>query len=151
MLKDIITDRIGSMIFATGVLVRCLSSQTFTEKGLEITPEQYLILLLIIENEGMYQRQICEITLKDRANVARIVNILLEKDLIKKNIDSNGRRIFKIVATQKGKELCEGIVPIDKELKKIISNDITGEEFKITLNTLRKIRENVRNKVKLQI
>ena len=79
MLKDIIIDRIGSIIYVVGGLVRGLSSQTFSENNFGITPEQYLILLLIIENEGVYQRQICEITLKDRANVARIVEILLQK------------------------------------------------------------------------
>lgn len=151
MLKSVIKNRIGSMIFATGVLVRGLSSQTFTEKKVGISPEQYLILLLIIENEGMYQRQISEITLKDRANVARIVSILQKKELIEKITDSNGKRIYKIIATKKGKELTKKIEPIDKELRKIITNDITDEEFRITVNTLQKIRMNTRNKVKLQI
>lgn len=151
MLKDIITNRIGSMIFVTGILVRCLSSQTFTELGLEVTPEQYLILLLILENEGLYQRQISEITLKDRANVARIVNILLEKELITKTTDSNGRRIFKIVATEKGKDLCRSLIPVDKELRKIITENITEEELNVTFNTLQKIKGNVQTKVKLQI
>ncbi|MCM1338074.1 MAG: MarR family transcriptional regulator [Muribaculaceae bacterium] len=151
MLKDIIQDRIGSMIFTTGVLIRGLSSQTYTEKEFGITPEQYLILLLIIENEGIHQRQICEITLKDRANVARIVDILLEKGLIEKTVDSNGRRIFKIFATDKGKALTEKILPTDIELRQIITNNISAEELEITKKTLEKINLNVRDKVKLQI
>ena len=151
MLKDVIKDRIGSMIFVTGVLLRGLSSQTYSEKEFGITPEQYLILLLIIENEGIHQRQICEITLKDRANVARIVDILLEKKLIEKTVDSNGRRIFKIFATQKGKDLIEKIAPTDIVLRQLITKDITSEELEITRNTLEKINLNVRDKVKLQI
>lgn len=151
MLKDIITDRIGSIIYVVGGLVRGLSSQTFSEKHFEITPEQYLILLLIIENEGVYQRQICEITLKDRANVARIVEILHQKELIEKVTDSNGRRIFKIIATQKGKDLINKIDPCDMELREIITKDITEEELQITRRTLDKIKQNVIDRVKLQI
>lgn len=151
MLKDIITDRIGSIIYVVGGLVRGLSSQTFSEKQFEITPEQYLILLLIIENEGVYQRQICEITLKDRANVARIVEILHQKELIEKVTDSNGRRIFKIIATQKGKDLINKIDPCDMELREIITKDITEEELQITRRTLDKIKQNVIDRVKLQI
>lgn len=151
MLKDIITDRIGSIIYVVGTLVRGLSSQTFSEKQYGITPEQYLILLLIIENEGVYQRQICEITLKDRANIARIVEILLQKELIKKVTDSNGRRIFKIIATQKGKDLINKIESCDMELRKIITKDITEEELQITRKTLDKIKQNVIDRVKLQI
>ena len=151
MIKDIIKNRIGSIIYVVGSLVRGLSSQTFTDKMIGITPEQYLILLLIIENEGVYQRQICEITLKDRANVARIVDILLKKDLIKKITDSNGRRIFKIIATQKGKDLIQSIAPLDLELRSFITRDITEEELSITKRTLEKIKANVIQDVRLQI
>ena len=151
MLKSVITDRIGSIIYVVGMLVRSLSSQTFSEKNFGITPEQYLILLLIIENEGAYQRQICELTLKDRANVARIVEILHDKGLIEKTPDSNGRRIYKIVATQRGKDLIKTIEPCDIELKAFIARGISQEELEITRNTLEKIKKNVRDSVKLQI
>ena len=151
MLKDIIEDKIGSMIYTTGVLVRSLSSQTYSDKKFIITPEQYLILVLINENEGMHQRQISEITLKDRGNVARIVDILFEKELIYKASDSNGRRIYKIFVTQKGKDLINEIKPTDLELRKIIQNNVTPEELEITKRTLEKIKLNVRDKVRLQI
>ncbi len=151
MLKDIIVEKVASMIYATGILVRSLSSQTYCEKNFEITPEQYLILLLIIENEGIHQRQICEITLKDRGNVARIVDILLEKKLIEKQPNSNGRRIFKIYPTTGAKSLVQKIAKTNEELKKIIYKDLTKEEIEITKKTLLKIRQNVKDKVKLQI
>lgn len=151
MLKDIIDDRIGSIIYVVGTLVRGLSSQTFSEKTFGITPEQYLILLLIVENDGVYQRQICEITLKDRANVARLIEILLNKGLIEKVTDSNGRRIYKIHATQKGKDLINKIAPLDRELRNFITRNISSEDLDITRRTLQKIKENVIDNIKLQI
>lgn len=151
MLKDIIKDRIGSVIYVVGSLIRGLSSQTFCEKDFGITPEQYLILLLIIENEGVYQRQMCEITLKDRANIARIVEILLHKELIQKRPDSNGRRIYKIIATQKGKDLIKKIEPCDFELRKFITRNISDEDLDTTKRTLEKIKKNVIDSIKLQI
>lgn len=151
MLKDIIEDRIGSIIYVVGTLIRGLSSQTFSEKGFGITPEQYLILLFIVENEGVYQRQICEITLKDRANVARIIEILLQKELIQKIPDSNGRRIYKINATEKGKNLIKTIEPLDMELIQFITRGISKEDLEITKKTLKKIKANVIDNIKLQI
>lgn len=151
MRKKILKSRIGSMIFMTGVLIRCLSSQTFAEKKFEITPEQYLILTLLVENGELYQRQLSEITLKDRANVARIVGILQKKELIQKIIDSNGRRIYKIVVTPKGKALRDKILSTDMELISIITKDISKEELDSLISTLAKIYKNVREKVKLQI
>lgn len=143
--------RIGTPIYYTGIVSRALSSQTFVEKGFEITPEQFLILDLIHDNGELYQRQICEITLKDRSNVARLIKILEEKGLVKKETSSNGRRIFKITATEKGQKVRDLIKPITLEIRKTLMNGITDEELKITLETLHKVYENARPLVKLQI
>ncbi len=142
--------RIGTSIYHTGIVARALSSQTFSEKGFGLTPEQFLILDLIIENGELYQRQIAEITLKDRGNVSRIIKILEEKELITKIEASHGRRIYKILVTKKGLELRNKIKPFAEELRKILATDITEEELTITLKTLNKVYENARALVKLQ-
>ncbi len=143
--------RIGTTIYNTGVVSRALSSQTFAEKGFELTPEQFLILDLVIEYGELYQRQICEITLKDRGNVARLVKILEDKELIVKEEASNGRRIFKIKATDKGHEIRNLMKPVAVDLRDILIENITEKELEITLNTLRKVYENARTLVHLQI
>lgn len=143
--------RIGTNIYNTGIVSRALSSQTFAEKEFGITPEQYLVLDLVIENGELYQRQIAEITLKDRANVSRIIKILKEKELIKKIPEARGRRIYKIVVTEKGKELRDTIFPTVLELRKLMTENISQEELLSALNTLQKVYENIRDKVKLQI
>lgn len=143
--------RIGVNFYNTGVVTRALSTQTFSEKGFGITPEQYLILDLLIENGELYQRQIAEITLKDRANVSRIVKILEDKGLINRIEAVNGRRIFKILPTEKGKELRDLIKPTTLEIRRIITENISEEELVTTLDTLQKVYDNVRGLVKLQI
>ena len=105
--------RVGAMLVATGILSRGLALQTFAEKGFEITSEQYLILSLLVEHGELYQRQISELTYKDRPNVSRIINILEEKELVKRINSSNGRQIYKIVVTEKGRKLREIIHPVN--------------------------------------
>lgn len=143
--------RVGTTIYNTGVVVRALSSQTFAEKGFELTPEQFLILDLVQEYGELYQRQICEITQKDRSNVARLVKILEEKDLIKRRQASNGRRIFKISVTEKGKTVRDEMKPMTKELRKTLIDGISNEEIEIMISTLNKVYDNARPLVKLQI
>lgn len=143
--------RIGTNIYNTGIVARALSSQTFKNKKMEITVEQYLVLDLLIENESLYQRQISELTLKDRSNVARIIKILKDKGLIEKIPEARGRRVYKIVVTEKGKELRNKIYPTIVEIRKQYTEGISEEELIITLNTLQKIYDNVRDKVTLQI
>ncbi len=143
--------RITAKIHNTGIVARALSTQTFAEKGFEVTPEQYLVLTLLIENGELYQRQIAEITMKDRANVSRIIKILEEKGLIEKVEAANGRKIFKILVTDKGRELREKIHPTTLEIRRILTNNISEEELITTMNTLKKIYDNVIDRVKLQI
>ena len=143
--------KIKTNIYNTGVVSRALSSQTFSEKGFDITPEQYLILELLIDNDEMYQRQIAEITHKDRANVARIIKILKNKGLIEKIPQARGRRIYKIVVTEKGKKVKDEIYPTIIELRKILYANISKEDLITTFNTIQKIYENAKDKVKLQI
>lgn len=152
MYREYLKGRIGALVFITGTFIRGLSSQTFSDKNFELTPDQYVILNLLLENdEIMYQRQLAEITLKDRANISRIIEILHQKGFIEKIPDSNGRKIFKLIVTAKGREVRDKILPIDKELRQMITKNISEEELITTFNTLEKMNLNIRDKVKLQI
>lgn len=152
MYREYLKGRIGSLIYITGTLIRGFSTQTFTEKEFELTPDQYVILNLLLENdEIMYQRQLAEIMFKDRANISRIIDIMHRNGLIEKVPDSNGRRIYKLVVTEKGKELRNRVLPTDKELRAVITENISEEELNSIFHILEKMNKNIRDKVKLQI
>lgn len=152
MYREYLKGRIGSLIYITGTLIRGLSTQTFTEKEFGLTPDQYVILSLLVENEEIVcQRQLAEIMLKDRANIARIIEIMHKNGLIEKIPDSNGRKIYKLIVTEKGKKLKDKVFPTDIDLRNAITNNISAEELATTFNTLEKMNKNIRDKVKLQI
>lgn len=151
MQRNILRKRINARLFTTAIVLRALSNKIFAEQEFEITPEQYLILSLITDNEELYQRQLSEITLKDRANISRIIKILEEKELIQRTPDSNGRQIFKVKATQKGINMQTKIMPIAKKIRQIATNGISNEDMETCLNTLDKIFNNIEDKVSLQI
>jgi len=149
--RTILKNRINARLFTTGIVLRALANKIYAERGLEITSEQYLILSIIIDNKELYQRQLSEITLKDRANISRIVHILEEKGLVERIISSNGRQIYKLKATEKGVATKNKISPAVKEIIKIATKDISNEELENCLTTLDKIFFNIEDKVTLQI
>lgn len=152
MYREYLKGRIGSLIYITGTLIRGLSTQTFTEKAFGLTPDQYVILSLLVENEEIVcQRQLAEIMLKDRANIARIIEIMHKNGLIEKIPDSNGRKIYKLIVTEKGKKIKDLVFPTDIDLRNAITSNISAEELATTFNTLEKMNKNIRDKVKLQI
>lgn len=152
MYREYLKGRIGSLIYITGTLIRGFSTQTFAEKKFGITPDQYVILYLLTENdEIMYQRQLAEILFKDRANISRIIDIMHKNGLVEKIPESHGRKIYKLVVTEKGKNIKENIFQTDIDLRNAIRKDITPEELAVTFQTLEKMNFNIRDKVKLQI
>lgn len=151
MQRSILRKRISARLTTTAIVMRIFSNNCFSKENFEITPEQYGILSLIADNQELYQRQLSEITLKDRANISRIIKILEEKKLITKTPDSNGRKIYKIKPTQKGIDLRNKIHSVTKNIRQIATKDITNEELEIFLNTLDKVYFNIRDKVNLQI
>ncbi len=152
MYREYLKGRIGSLIYITGTLIRGFSTQTFCEKNYGISPDMYVILYLLLENEEiMYQRQLAEIMFKDRANMSRIIENMRKKGLLEKVPESHGRKIYKLVVTERGKKIWETVLPVDKDLRSTITNGIDEKELAITFATLEKMNKNIRDKVKLQI
>lgn len=147
----LLNKRVGAMLVATGVLSRVMALQAFAEKKFEITPEQYLILSLIMDSGELYQRQLSEITYKDRPNVSRIVTILEDLGLVQRIDDVNKRKIFKLVVTKKGIEMRKKIQPTMLELRAITTNGIDNKELEKCLSILEQMQDNMKDKVTLQI
>ena len=82
--NNLLNKRVGAMLTATGSMFRMMSLQVFAEKGFEITPEQYLILSIIMDSGGeLYQRQISEQEITRQLSTC----IILKKQLTKLLLD----------------------------------------------------------------
>ena len=114
--KNLFNQKIGLLLSQIGMLSRVFAIQSFSRNGLEITPEQFTVLAALVEHGGLYQRQVCAITLKDRANITRIVSILESQGLVIRRIESQGRQIRKAEITDKGREVYEKALPAILEI-----------------------------------
>ena len=97
-------NKTGVTLVATGIYTRIYARQYFAAKNFDITPEQFVVIEILMENDGLYQRQICEIAMKDRPNMTRIINILCELGYVQRVSDKNKRKVHKIFLTQKAKD-----------------------------------------------
>ena len=99
------------------------------EKNLPITPDQFRVLTHLWQNDGCSQQELAVCSLRDRANVTRIIDILEREGLVKRMIHETDRRIYKILLTEKGKALendalaC-GQSAIDDALKGVSKSDL---------------------------
>lgn len=150
MQKKSVKTKLPVEIVSTSTLIKVLTLRCYSKNNFEITPEQFLILDTVFKNDFVYQRQIGEIIGKDRANVARLINILEKKGLIKKTIASNGRQINRIQLTQKGFDIRSKICPIIENVRNSYLKNICEEELNECLKTLDKIKSNITKNTKLK-
>lgn len=149
--KNLFNQKIGLLLSQIGMLSRVFAIQSFSRNGLEITPEQFTVLAALVEHGGLYQRQVCAITLKDRANITRIVSILEAQGLVIRRIESQGRQIRKAEITDKGREVYEKALPAILEIWARTVEDIDEDEMNACFLTLQKIKENLQNNTTLNL
>ena len=143
--------KIGLELTGVGNLSKMLAIQTFTNRQYDVTPEQFSVLSVLIENEELYQRQISALTLKDRANVSRIVSILENKGYISKTESVSGRKTFKISITDEGRKVYEQVKPTILKIWSYTCKDIPEEKVDDFFEILSEIKKNLLAKVNIQI
>lgn len=148
---NLLKSRIGMKLVRVGKMVRAIANQKFAKANYPITPEQYTVLTAILDHDGLYQRQIAALTLKDRPNITRIIKILEEKEFITKTPDTNKRKVFKINITEKGKQAYDIVLPTVLEHWQNTVEGVTDEELISCLNVLNKIKTNLEEKLNMQI
>lgn len=114
------------------------------EKSLPITPDQFRVLTHLWQNDGCSQQELAAGSLRDRANVTRIIDILEREGIVERKDHESDRRIFKILLTKKGKALEKdamacGQAAIDDALKGISKSDL-----EVCMKVLNKTIENLR-------
>lgn len=136
---------VESVLYAmeqTVVYFKIKGAQFFASLNSEITIDQFAALDAIYCNNNICQRDLSKIILKDRSNTGRILNILEEKGLIKRIVETKNKRLVKkIYITEKGKAIVEDSIPKLKDAFAQIFEEHSEEEFA----TLRKILERLTN------
>lgn len=148
---DLLKSRIGMKLVRIGKMTRAIAVQRFSAKNFEITPEQLMVLSALIDHDGLYQRQIGMITLKDRPNITRIINILEKMNFVTRKPDVNKRKIYKIFVTDEGKNIVKKVMPTALELWENIVDGVDEDELEITLKVMNKFKENLMKDMNIQI
>lgn len=145
MLKEFFMNTIGDAIVASGRAIKVHNLDLYARHGYEITPEQYLVLNMINnDDENLSQNKLCERLYKDKSNMARIISVLEEKKLIIKTpMSDKGKQINIITLTEKGRKLRSEITPVMMESRKNYLRGISQDDMYVCIKVLSKIKENL--------
>jgi DNA-binding MarR family transcriptional regulator len=96
-------DSIGFHLFRTTVRLKAAFAREL--RPFDITSEQFGVLFLLWDLDGLQQWEIAELLQKDRPNVSRILEKLEKKKLISRRSDPADRRAMRVFLTPTGWEL----------------------------------------------
>lgn len=147
-----ITDNICYELGQTDSYIRIAVSKLLKTVGItDITYEQFGILFVLSNEDGLYQRQLAFLLNKDRPNITRMLDILEKQGYVKRVKDPNNKRIIKIYITPAGLEKVKLMEPYKKSFQERIEKGISKEDLDICRSVMKRIRENLEDSCSQQI
>ena len=135
--------KIGYYLERTTRLVKLNFHQEFKNLGLNLTPEQWVILDMLNNENGLSQTELAEQGFKDAPSISRIVDVLVKKDYVeRKNVPSD-RRKFEIFLTRTGKGIVDEVLPIVNQLRERTWNQLSDEDYEHFLKVINQVFKNL--------
>lgn len=107
----------------------------------DITPEQWVVLKELSNEDKISQNEISLRVGKDKNNIKALIDKLEKKEYLIRQQDTNDKRAFLITLTDKGYLLIEELKDIDKAFNEEISQNLNQsdlEQLKLLLDKFKK-------------
>lgn len=103
---------------------------------LELTFDQFMVLMPIWKQDGISQQQIVEGCGKDKTSVTRIITTLENKNFVLRIKDLNDARLNHIYLTKFGKQTVEKVIPVMRQTRNYIKKDINENDYNIARSVI---------------
>lgn len=123
--------------------IRSVTYREFNQLGLEITPEQWIVLARLWQRDGRTVSELSESTLRDKPTMSRILDSMEKSGLLTRTVDRKDARSRIVALTREGKALRKKLVPVAKGLVERLEGDVPEADLLITRRTLRRLFENL--------
>ena len=115
------------------------------KNGINVTPEQYLVLDILWEKQSLSQQNIADIIQKDKNSVTKIIDSLEKKNLVNRMVDKKDRRINKIELTPDGLALEKITTEVAISFMNDVVKDIDSQDLGKFVEVMRKLKYNLDN------
>jgi DNA-binding MarR family transcriptional regulator len=122
-------------------LVREFNSAVIKE-GYHVTDEQWIILTVLWEKEGINQQELSNLSDRDKTSITRLIDALEKNNIVVRVPDKSDRRNKLIYLTKKGKDLEQGLGRVALNVMEKALSGLTDEHIDTSMFTLKKIIQN---------
>ncbi len=108
-------------------------------RGLEITAEQWHVLILVRHRNGQTQKELAWRLYKDKTTIAKLVATLESGGMVDRKRGLKDRREKKVSITEKGMDVLDGVTVTVRKVNKLIEAEIDDRERAICTDVLRRV------------
>jgi DNA-binding MarR family transcriptional regulator len=117
----------------------------FKHHGIDITKEQWILLMILSAHNGKSQNSIACLSHRDKTSLTRIINTLEHKNLIARLPSKEDKRINLLFVTTKGEQLIKETESHKDQILNELEKGISPSEIEQLVVTLKKIQTNMQN------
>lgn len=121
---------------------RRLSQAAISDHLEGITVDQALALIEIRRNPDLNQKEIADLIFKDYASLTRMIELMVQKEYIKRKINPKDRRRSQLQITPKGEQAIQDLMPIILQNRKTALHGLTETDMQQLDALLKKIIAN---------
>ena len=120
-------------------------SRNFRQNDLDISPEQWTVLIFLWEKDGVTQQELCNATFKDKPSMTRLIDNMEKQHLVVRISDKKDRRTNLIHLTKTGREIEEKTRLVAALTLKEALYGIQLKDLEISQEVLRAIFHNTKD------
>lgn len=119
----------GYLIYRAGRLLRYRAAQYFRDNDIDLSPEQWMLMLQIADRGEATMGEIVEPTINDHPNVTRLVAGLAKAGYVARYRNPDDKRSFLVALTDEGGELVRAVYPGLTEAKAAFFSDLDSRDL----------------------
>ena len=109
--------------------VKQYAQKRFKDFYFGITVDQWTVLKALYESPDMNQSELAKSTFKDTPTLTRILDLLVDKGLVERAMDTKDRRRFQVLLTKEGNQKVEEMKPKVAEIRKKAWENLSTRDF----------------------
>ncbi len=137
--NKIIDQSIGYLVGRLSRAIIKRLSKKFQDAGIDVSYEQWSILVHLYRQDGQTQQSLARTVVKDKAAITRLLNGLEKKNIVLRIPDRNDKRSNLVYLTNKAKELKPHLVGFVEEMLDEAGQGIDPDEMtrcRATINSI---------------
>jgi DNA-binding MarR family transcriptional regulator len=143
--------RRGELYFViTGVANTALARRLqkyFREAGLDLTVEQWSVLVHLWKEDGVNQQELCNKTFRDKPSITRLLDNLEKLKMVSRVASKDDRRIKYIFLTEEAKAMRDKTMELANTTLMEGLTGVSAEDVEVVRKVLTRVYENLKTQV----